>query len=843
MQALVFALRNIKRDWKSSELRVLTLALIVAVAAVTAVSFFTNRIHKVMEWQAAELLGADLRLSSYTPLNNVYETHALQQGLHIAHIQRFSSVVLKDDETVLVSIKAVDDTYPLRGKLRIAEQLDSTEVATTTIPASGHIWLEPSLLQRLALNVGDHLTLGEAEFVIANVLTYEPDRTGSLFQLAPRILMNVADVEKTGLIGFGSRVRHRLLIAGDAPNIAAYREWITPQLTSGEDLQGVEDGRPELRMALERAEQFLGLAALVAVILAGAAVAVAARYFAQRQADASAIMRCLGATQRLILHMYLVRILFLGLVASFIGSSLGWLAQHGLATMLANFLTVGQLPTPDFSPVLLGFAVSFSALLGFALPPILRIHTVSPLRVLRHEIIATPLAAWQTLAIAMGAMGLLLYWQAGDPQLALYFIVGSLITLLALLALAYALVYSLRFIRGQAGLTWKFGLANLARRAQNSSIQLIAFGLGIMALLLLAIVRVDLLNSWQDNLPNDTPNRFVLNIQPHEITQFQQFLHHHLSMTSALYPVAIGRFLAINGKPVLAENYTNFRAQRFAKRTFNLSSANALPSSNQLVSGVFWDGTSAKVPQLVDKTWLSIPQQLSVEQGFADTMGITLGDTLQFRFAGQNVEGKVTSLRKVQWDSFQVNFFILASPDLIANLPKAYLTSFYLPENKTSFISELVRQFPSVTVVDTGSVMEQVRQIMQRATLAVEYVFLFTLLAGLMVLYAAISASQEERYYETAILRTLGATRSQVLQSLFAEFLTLGGLAGLLAAFMASGLGYLLATHIFALPYQGNVLIWLIGIVGGAFGIGIAGIVGTLGILKKPPLEKLRLGI
>ncbi len=843
MQAMLFAIRNLKRDWKSTELRVLTLSLIVAVAAVTAVSFFTNRIHKVMELQATELLGADLRLSAYTQLPKTYEDYALQQGLQIAHIKRFRSVVLKDDDTVLVSIKAVDQTYPLRGGLRIAEQLNASEEITTDIPAPGQLWLEPNLLQRLTLNVGDSLQLGEAEFVIAKVLTYEPDRTGSFFQLAPRILMNLSDVEKTGLIGFGSRVRHQLLVAGEASKIVAYRQWVAPQLKTGEDLQGIEDGRPELRMALERAEQFLGLAALVAVILAGAAVAVAARYFAQRQADASAIMRCLGATQKLILHIYLFRILFLGVIASFIGSGLGWLAQHGLAVMLANSLTVGQLPPPNLTPVLLGFAVSFITLFGFALPPILRIHTVSPLRVLRHEIIAIPPAAWQTLAIATIAMGLLLYWQAGDPQLALYFMGGTLIALFALLGMAYLLVHSLGFIRRQAGVTWKFGLANLARRAQSSSIQLIAFGLGIMALLLLAIVRVDLLNSWQDNLPDNTPNRFVLNIQPHKISQFQQFLHHHLSTTSDLYPVAIGRFLAINGHPVLAENYSNFRAQRFAKRTLNLSSANTLPTSNQLISGIFWDGSSANVPQLVDKTWLDTPRQLSVEQGFANTMGIKLGDRLQFRFAGQDIEGKVTSLRKVQWDSFQVNFFILASPDLIASLPKAYLTSFYLPENKTTLITKLVRQFPSITIVDIGSLMVQVRQIMQRATLAVEYVFLFTLLAGLMVLYAAISASQEERYYETAILRTLGATRRQVLQGLLAEFLTLGGLAGLLAAFMASGLGYLLATHIFDLPYQWNYLVWLIGIFGGALGIGVAGILGTFSVLKKPPLEKLRWGI
>ncbi|HIE02474.1 MAG TPA: FtsX-like permease family protein [Thiotrichaceae bacterium] len=620
-------------------------------------------------------------------------------------------------------------------------------------------------------------------------------------------------------------MKYRLLVAGALNQIADYRAWLETQVEPGQQIQGIKESRPELRRALERAEQFLGLAALVAVILAGAAIAVAAHYFSQKQADAAAVMRCLGATQKRILQIYLFRLILLGVFASSVGCVLGWVAQQGLSILLADYFYTVALPQPSFTPVLIGFATGLITLFAFALPPVMRIQTVPPLRVLRHELGATPLSMPKTVGIAGIAMALLMFWQAGDTQLAGLMIGGTVLTLLILMGTGYGLVHSLRVFRHQAGVTWRFGLANLARRAKTSSIQLTAFGLGLMALLLLAIVRVDLLNAWQDRLPEGTPNHFIINIQEADLQRFET---HTSTLSNQLYPMAVGRFIAINNEPVLAENDTNNRAKRFIDRTFNLSSASTLPAGNRIIAGTFQHETAQ--------------QAFSIEQGFAKRMGIELGDTLQFRIAEHTISGKVTSIRAVQWDRFEVNFFVLASPDVIAALPKTYVTSFYLPDNRLDFIPALIHDFPSITVINVKSLLKQVRELMTRATNAVQYVFLFTLLAGLMVLYAAIAASHEERLYEGAILRTLGATRRQVLLGLGAEFITLGILAGILATLTASGIAYVLAESIFELPYQFNIWIGVIGVIGGGIGIGLAGILGTYSILQQPPSAILQKG-
>ncbi|ALG67183.1 ABC transporter permease [Beggiatoa leptomitoformis] len=827
MQALKLALRSLPRDWRTTELRILALALLVAVTAVTSVGFFTDRVYQVMANQAADMLGADVRVNSESALPDTYQDAAHQQQLKTATVLSFPTVIVQEEDTVLVSLKAVSAGYPLRGELRIADNAFDTDRVAQDIPARGKVWIDARLLAQLNLKMGDSLPLGHSSFSIEKVVTYEPDRSGLFLQLAPRVLLNIADVADTGLIGVGSRVNYQLLIAGEANAVANYRAWLTPQLKDNQMIKGVEDNNPQFNIALRRSEQFLGLAALVAVILAGAAIAVAARHFADKQADTSAIMRCLGASQRLIMHIYLWRMFSLGLLASGLGCLMGWLAQTVLATLLASFVpSSAGLPTASLNPLFMGVAVGFITLFGFALPPILRIHAVPPLRVLRHELNATPPRVRQVLGLASVAMISLLLWQAGDIKMAGWLIAGVLLTLVLLSGVAYGLVYSLRGLRDNVGMTWRFGLSNLTRRLQASSIQLTAFGLGIMALLLLAVVRVDLLNAWQQNLPEGTPNYFIVNIQPDQVEPLKAHLDaQHLS-TSGIYPMAVGRFVAINGNPVVAENYESDRARRFAERTFNLSSAATLPKDNEIIDGVFKHDSATK--------------ELSVEEDFAKDMGVKLGDVLRFSVGGQEIEATVTSLRRVKWDTFNVNFFVLGSPDTTETLAHTYVTSFYLSSERSHLIPELAKLFNGVTVFDLNVIMQQVRILMDRAVLGIQYVFLFTLLSGIMVLYAALSATYEERLYESAILRTLGATRRQILMGLLSEFSILGGLAGLLAASVASLIGWILAVQIFELPYSFNPILWLIGIIGGALGVGLAGLLGTRTVLHKPPLMTLR---
>lgn len=805
------------RDLRNSELRILAIALIIAVTAVSAVSFFASRIDRAMALQAAEMLGADVRVSASTPLPEAWSDYAHQQGLRVANTLSFPSILFQGEKTLLAAVKAVDVAYPLRGQLRTADTLEDTTGETiATIPAPGTAWVEARLLSELDLSVGAALVLGDTHLTITKILTYEPDRSGQFFQLSPRLLMNIDDVAKTQLLDAGSRVRYRLLVAGDVDTVTRYHEWLHQQVQPGQTVETTADARPELRTALERSQQFLELAAMVTVLLAGAAVAVAAYHFSQKQADASAILRCLGVTQAVILRLYLLRLLVLGIVASGLGCAAGWLAQHGLAQLLATGLVTTTLPSPPFTPALHGLATGLVTLLGFALPPVLRIQTVPPLRVLHRELGIPSPRSWQIFGIAAIAMTALLFWQASNIRLALYVSGGTAITVLVLFGVASALIRGTRHLHVTA---------NLGRRATLSSIQLIAFGLGIMALLLLAIVRVDLLNAWQTSLPEGTPNYFIARIQAAQLEPLQKRLAAIVS-DRPVYPMAIGRLLAINGQAVSVEQYTSDRAKRLLERDFNLSTSPMLPADNRLIAGHFWNDTTDQLGQL------------SVEEGFAKEFNLQLGDTLQFRVANHEITATVTSLRTVKWDSFNVNFFVLASPDVLRELPVTYVTSVYLPTD--TIINALVREFPGILVFDTNAIMTQVRHLMNRAALAVQYVFVFTLLAGIVVLYAAIAASHEQRLYESALLRAFGATRYQILTTLLIEFATLGALAGLLAAFLASVLGYFLTVRLLDLPYHVNLGLWFISVSAGMIGISLAGLLGTRTVLSTPPMLILR---
>jgi len=794
------------------------LALSIAVAAVTAVSFFTDRIQQVISLQATEMLGADLQIITPEPPAEEWLRYAEQLSLQTSYYLTFPSVILHQEQTVLTAVKAVSPNYPLRGQLRIADSLYGTETATNDIPSLGTVWLEPRLFTELGLQLGDSLQLGEAHLTVAKVLVYEPDRSGFFLQLAPRVLMNQADVANTQLVTVGSRVSYYFLVAGATEAISHYQQWI--KLQPGQSIRTVEEARPELRTALKRAEQFLGLAALIAVILAGTAVALATQHFAKQQADTSAILRCLGATQRLILKIYLGQLLIMGLLASVMGNTIGWIAQQGLSHLLAGYFSIPALPAPSLMPLFVGTATGLVTLLGFGLLPIIRICSVPPLRVLRQDLGTPSPAVWQTLLVASIAMILLIFWQAGDQRLALWMIGGIGVTLLVLMGAAYGLIWTIP--RWKIKTAWRFSLMRLARYPRVSSMQLVAFGLSIMLLLLLSTVRLDLLNTWQNNLSVETPNHFIINIQPDKVVSLKTRLELAGIQTNSFYPMSSGRFVAINEKPVLAENYTQDRAKRFAERTFNLSSTAALPKDNRIIAGTFKNASE--------------PAQLSVEEGFAKEMGIQLGDKLTFQVAGQTVIAQVSSLRSVQWDSFNVNFFVLASPEITENLPRTYVTSLYLPPSATAIIPQLVREFAGITIFDLNMMMSQIRQIMDRATLAIEYIFMFTLLAGFVVLYVAMLTHQQERLHEVAILRTLGATRRQLLIGLIIEFATLGLLAGLLASLMASLVGYELSVHLFDLPYHLNPQLWLMGTLGGTVTICLASLNSILSASKYPPL-------
>lgn len=824
---LRLAARLLLRDWRAGELRVLAAALVVAVASVSSVGFFTDRVRAGMDRQASELLGGDLVLDAGAPIGSAIVAQARALGLRTAGTTSFRSVVLSGQTTQLVEVKAVGPHYPLEGRLKIGASAYGAARPTSAIPARGTVWVAPRLLALLHLEVGGRLALGAESLTIAHVLAYEPDRGGDLFNIAPRVLMNGADLPATGLVQPGSRVRYRLLVAGPTAAVKSFKRWVTPRLQPGERLLGVKDGRPELRFALERAHQFLGLAALVSVVLAGVAVATATRRYVRRHLDSSAVMRCLGATQRTITALFVLTLLGLGVLAGAAGCVVGYAAQAGLEALLGPLL-LGELPAPGLSPAAFGMATGLITLLGFALPTLLMLREVPPVRVLRRDLGPLPPRGWLVYTASAAAVAVLMVWQVGDGRLAAYLLGGIALTFGLLGAGAAALVWMLGGVRRRVGVAWRFGLANVVRRARGSVAQIVAFGLAIMVLLLLSVVRVDLLQSWRQSLPADAPNHFLINIQSDQLPAIKAFFADHGLAAPTLYPMVRGRLVAIDGRQVGPGDYQNPRAKRLIDRDFNLSWATRLQTGNRIAAGHWWTTDDS------GKAWVSM------EQGIARTLGVKLGDRLTYRVAGRDLQVTVTSLRSVNWDTFRVNFFAVVPPGVLNGYPTTWVTSFHLPSGREPVLAALVKSFPNVTDIDVAAVMQRVRGIIERVALGVQYVFGFTLAAGVVVLLAAIQSSQDERRQECAVLKTLGARHRQLQKGLIAEFMTLGWLSGLLGGLGATLAGWLLASQVFHIDYQVDWRVWVLGMVCGGFGVALAGLLGTRRVLAERPLATLR---
>lgn len=847
--------RMVWREWRAGDVRILALAVVVAVASVAAVGFFTDRVRQALSLQANELLGADLVVSSSQKIPP--ERFELPAGAAIERSEtvEFPSMVRANDRNELASVKALNGRYPLRGQLRISDELFGADRVATATPEPGSVWVEPRLAAALRLAVGDTIELGYTRLRISAVLTNEPARaSGNVFNLAPRVLMNGADLDATRLVTPASRVRYSVLFAGEDAAVAKFRAALSTHLARGERLESIADARPEVRAALEKADQFLGLAALVSVVLATVAVAMAAQRFAMRHVESVAVLRCLGASRTNISRLYGLLLVMVGMIAAAAGALLGYFAQFALVAA-AGSLVGASLPAPSIAPAVAAVLTGWVSLLGFSLPPILRLRDVPALRVLRRDL---PFAVASVGRYAVGVVLLmgLFVWQAGSAALAAIVIGGVLATLLGAAALGYGLLFLLRRGANGVGAAWRFGINNLWRRLHSSVIQVVAFSLGMMALLVLAIVRGDLLNEWIERLPEQTPNRFLINIQPDQASGVEAYLRvqrqagDHSSADApasggenfapvpapasgagevVLYPMVRGRLTAINERAIDENSYEDERAKRLVAREFNLSWGETLPPDNKVTAGTWWSAGGAQPGA-----------QFSVEDGLARELGIVIGDTLTFRIGDQDVRARVSNLRQVEWDNFRVNFFVIAPPGVLDAYPMTYITSFYLPDANGQVLNGLLRAFPNVTVIDVAAVMSQVRAIISRVTQAVEYVFGFTVLAGLMVMYAAIHSTFDVRIHETAVLRTLGASSRQVKQGLAAEFVGLGLVAGVLAALVASLVAYVLADRVFHFTYTPNPWVWLAAVVLGGGGIGLAGVWGTRGVLRYSPLRALQ---
>lgn len=827
---LSLSLRMLGREWRSGELGVLLLALTIAVAALTGVGFLVSRISIAVAMQASEVLAADIRLGSPQPISTEYAEEAQHRGLQTAANTALLSVVFNGDASQLTNVHAVTAGYPLRGQVLIANESFGKGTAAHGIPAPGEVWPDSKLFAALGAHIGTSFSIGAATFRVSHVLISRPDQGGAFADLAPTLLMNAADLPATKLIQPGSRVSYNLLFAGDRERIGPFEAWLRIHKTRGERLRDIADASPQIKNAVDRAGRFLSLASLVSVLLCSIAVAMSARRYVARHLDSVALLKTLGATRAFTLSLTLLQLIAVALLASAVGTIFGYLMQAWLVQTIRGLLVTSELPPASLVPVGVGFFMAIAVLAGFALPPLLQLSRVPALRVLRRDVGPPPPLMLLAFGPAVAVVVLLIYWTVLDWKLFLGF-TGGLLAFITVLALSgLFLVFLAGRLRGSVGVAWRYGIANLSRRRAESVVQIVAFGTGIMVLLLLSIIRGDLNSDWRRTLPANLPNFFFVNIPPAERGHFVDFLQARGARTTRLLPMIRGRLTAINGRAVEELHFEGERDENFATREQNLTWTTDLGSDNRVVAGHWW--TRAEIGKPL----------VSVSTELADSLRLHIGDHLTFDVAGETFEVAVASVRKVKWDSFQPNFFIVFAPGVLDDTAGSYLTSAYFNASNSHALAQLARLYPSVSIFDIDDLLAQVRSVLDKAVLAVESVFVFTLFAGLTVLLAAVQSSRDERRFESAMLRTLGASRATVLQGVLAEFTTLGLLSGLLAAAGASTAAYFMATRVLELRYTFEPWVWGAGLIGGALLVAGSGWIATRSVVRQPPLTTLRAG-
>jgi len=836
------------RDWRAGELTMLVIALVLAVAALASVGFLADRLQQGLERDARRMLAADFVVRSDHPVDTAFfdEAHAL--GLNTATTAIFPSMVARTSPSSnsgsdsalanarLAAVKAVSATYPLRGTLRIAAAPDAPDRPARGIPAKGTVWVDPQLLETLHVKVGDTVQLGDRRFKIGAVITRELDRGFAFVNFSPRVMVRADELASTGLIGYGSRVTYRLLVAGSDAAVARFAGFAHARVDGGKlrgvALESLQDGQPQVRETLDRAGHFLRLVALLTALLAAVAIAMAAHRYTRRHLDGCAVMRCLGLGERELRTLVALEFGFVGLSGGLLGAVLGYLGHFALLAWLGSLIGVA-LPQPSMLPALEGIGAGLVLLFGFALPPLLPLTRVPPLRVLRREWNGQASAAWWAYAVGIALFGGLLVLAAGELKLGGIVAGGFALGLVTFAVLARAALWlCARLARAAGGsrlaaaVGWRYALASLERRGWASALQITALAIGLMCLLLIAMTRNDLVQGWRNSTPPDAPNEFLIDIQPDERQAVVDYLTTHGIANVALEPMVRGRLVAIDGKRVVPESFKTNDARRLVDREFNLSYRSTLPDDNRVASGK-WYGTTTR-------------PEISIEAGLAKLIGVKVGDTMRFDVTGIPIEAPITSVRKLDWGTFKVNFFVLMPPAVLDKLPAMFITSFYLPPARRPVLDGLIAAHPNVTAIDMAPILAQVQRVLDQVIGAVQFLFAFTLAAGLLVLYSALAGTRDERVRESALLRALGASHGQVRSVHAAEFAVVGALAGVMGAVGAQALGIVLATRVF--DFHLDVDPWLLpaGIATGVACAGVGGWISLRRVLQRPAAQSLR---
>ena len=825
--------RTLLRDLRAGELRLLAVAVTLAVAALTSVAFFADRLQGGLQRDALQILGGDAVVASDNPTPASFVQRARALGLQGVTSVGFPTMGRASDAqggaSRLVAFKSVQPGYPLRGSLTVAEAPGAEERKTRDIPAPGEVWVDAPLLDALGLKMGDPLLLGDASLRITRIIVIEPDRGAGFMAFAPRVMVNEADVPATGLVQPASRLTYRFAVAGEPAAVREFSTWAGLEVEQpgvhGVRLESIESGRPEMQQTLDRAQKFLSLVALLAALLSAVAVALAARGFAAGHLDASAMLRVLGQSQRAIAGSYAVEFLLVGLVASALGVLLGFAVHHVFVLLLAG-LVESSLPAASAWPVALGLGVGLTLLVAFGLPPVLQLAQVPPLRVIRRDMGALRPASVAVLGLGVAGFAALLLVVSSDLKLGLIAVGGFALAVGVFALLSWLAVLLLRkSVNESTAPRWLvLATRQISARPAYAVVQVSSLAVGLLALVLLVLLRTDLIASWRQATPPDAPNRFVINIQPDQADAFRQTIERAGVRRYDWYPMIRGRLVAINGQPIVPESYTDDRAQRLVEREFNLSNAAAQPPHNQVVAGRWTPGEQGGA---------------SVEDGLAKTLGLKLGDSMRFDMAGVQHEVRITSLRKVDWGSMRANFFVIFPVDHLEGAAVTYLAAYRAPQ-AAGFDNALVRQFPNITNVDMGATLMQVQRVLDQVVRAVEFLFGFTLAAGLVVLFAAVTATREERAREYAIMRALGARGSLLGDVQRAELAGVGLLAGVLASCVAVAVGWALARFVFDFTWTASPLVPLAGGLAGAVLALLAGWWGLREVLQRPVVDTLR---
>ncbi|MEO8364809.1 MAG: FtsX-like permease family protein [Pseudoxanthomonas sp.] len=828
MKTLRMAWRQLLRDVAAGDIRILFAALVLAVVAVTAVGFVTDRAERALAIEANRLLGGDAVIRADGPITGAIRNAANGEGLRHAETLSLDSMIHAGEQLRLGDLRALGDGFPLRGAFRLIDRAGGAEHDAPGVPVSGTLWMTQAGAETLDAKIGDMIGIGDSRLRLVALVVQEPDASLDYFNVAPKAFLNLADLAATGLVQEGSRLGYRLIVAGDAAAVERFTTLARPALARGQRLETIQDARPEIRSSLDRAGRFLGLAALVSVVLAAVAVAMAARRHSERHLSGTAVMRCLGASQRTLVGIHVGELVLLGLIACTVGVAVAYGLQWGIGSWLQAEMKI-SIPPAGWLPALQGYAVGMVVLLAFGAPPVLALRRVPALRVLRRDLDPTEPSAWLVALTGFVGLGALLWWKAGSATLGTAMLLGILATLAVLALLAWLMILLVRRLRSRLRGSLRYGLANVSRRAGTSVAQVSALGLGLMALLLLTFVRTDLLDRWQLSLAADAPNRFIINVQEDQQAEVNAFMAEQKIATPTLFPMIRARLVSLNGKPASGADYgDDAEAKRRAEREFNLSTAATLRDDNKVTAGKFWSGRTPMAPEL------------SVEERFAGQLGWKLGDRVAFDIAGQPFEGKITSLRSVDWESFRPNFFVIASPGSMQGYPASYITAVSVSPTQKRFTAQLVERFPNLSVIDVDAVLKQVRSTADQVSKVVQVVFWFSLAAGVLVLLAAVSASQDERLLEGGVMRVLGGSRRQLRLAQASEFAAIGLLSGLVAAVAASVLSGVIATQVFDLPWKAN---WSLAAVGGGLGMLaalVAGLFATRRVLDAPPSVTLR---